>query len=271
MDDAEKLRVRGEILDEVGALLQAELAADEWGRVLVEVVREGGEGGEPVVAGIDVEDIVGDEARVDAVFGSDATRALLPVLAKATEALCELEEVDLDDVRGGTFLRQRGGGFVWLPGLVRLPSAALEAEWDALGAKLEAKNAALEARFHLGEHDRYDVDREKQTLVFSKGGQPRVVARAVLIATFADASRVWAWGGYNKNLPESVRQAAAALADAVPERDIWEVSTPMFPTDAGTAWVLGALVCDRAGGDGVYRTPTEGGRAYLLLRDVRDA
>jgi hypothetical protein len=268
MDDAEKVRLRGEILDEVGALLREQLAADEWGRVLVEVVRDGDE---PVVAGIDVEEIVGDEARVDAVFGDEAMRVVLPVLAKATEALCELEELELDDVGGGTFLRQLAGGFVWLPGLVHMPSATLDAEWDALSAKLEAKNAALEARFHLGEHDRYDVDLERQTLVFSKDGAPRVVSRAVLIATFADASRAWAWAGYNKNLPPSVREAAAALADAVPERDIWEVSTPVFPTDVGTAWVLGALICDRAGGDGVFRTPTEGGRAYLLLREVRDA
>ena len=72
-----------------------------------------------------------------------------------------------------------------------------------------------------------------------------------------------AWG--------SVRRASAALADAVPQRDIWEVSTPVFATDEPTAWVLAALVCDRCGGQGVHRAPIEGGRAFLLLRDVRKA
>jgi hypothetical protein len=268
MDPAEKVRMRSEILDEVGQLLREQLAADEWGRILVEVVRDGGEA---VVAGIDVEDIVGDEGRVDAAFADPMARPLLPVLARATEALCALEEVELDDVRGGTFLRRRAGGFVWLPGLVRMPSATLEGEWDALKAGLDARNAALESRFALGTHDRYDVDLEKETLVFSTGGHPRVVARATLIGTFSLESRVWAWGGYNKNLSAAVRQASAALADAVAERDIWEVSTPLFPSDAGTAWVLAALVCDRCGGEGVYGTPTEQGRAFLLLREVREA
>jgi hypothetical protein len=266
MDDAEKARMRSEILDEVGQVLRDQLAADEWGRVLVEVVIDRGE---PVVAGIDVEDIVGDEARIDAAFADEAARPLLPLLAKATEALCALEGLELDDVRGGTFLRRRAGGFGWLPGLVRLPSATLEQEWDALKAKLDAKNAALNQRFALDDHERYDVDLEGQTLVFSRGGGPRVVAHAVLIATFSLPSRAWAWGGYNKNLPASVREASAALADAVPERDIWEVSTPLFPTDEATAWILAALVCDRLGGEGVYCTPTENGRAFLLLRDVR--
>ena len=268
MEDAEKSRMRSEILEEVGELLREQLAADEWGRILVEVVREGDQ---PVVAGIDVEDIVGDEARVDAAFADEAARPLLPLLAKATEALCALDEVDLDDVRGGTFLRRRAGGFVWLPGLVRLPSAALEEEWDALKLRLEARNAALNTRFGLDAHDRYDVDLEKENLVFSTGGRPRVVARATLIATFAQPSRVWAWGGYNKNLSTTVREASAALADAIPERDIWEVSTPLFPSDEATAWVLAALVCDRCGGDGVYGTPTANGLAFLLLREVREA
>jgi len=260
--------MRREILDDVGQLLREQLAAEEWGRVLIEVARDGAE---PVVAGIEVEDIVGDEAKVDVAFGEESARSLLPVLAKATEALCELEGVELDDVSGGTFVRQRAGGFAWLPGLVHLPSPLLEAEWDELRAKLEARNTALEERFALTRADRYDIDLENETVVFSEAGQPSVVARAVLIATYSFASRVWAWGGYNKNVPASVRRASAALADAVPQRDIWEVSTPVFATDEPTAWVLAALVCDRCGGQGVHRAPIEGGRAFLLLRDVRKA
>lgn len=271
MDAAEKSRLRREILDELAPMLRDQLAAEEWGRVLVEVVRQGGE---PLVAGIDVEDIVGDESRVDAAFAEEAVRPVLPVLAKATEALCALEDVELEAVGGGTFLRQRTGALAWLPGLVHLPSAALEAEWDDLEAEIEARNADLHERFALGEHDRYDVDLEKETIVFSSGGAPRVprvVARATLIGTFSQPARTWAWGGYNKNLPERVRASSAALTDAIAERDMWEISTPVFAADEGTARVLAALVCERAGGHGVYRTSTEEGGVYLLLRDVREA
>jgi hypothetical protein len=234
------------------------------------VVRDG-DLGEPAVAGIDVEDIVGDEARVDAVFGEESARALLPVLAKATEALCGLEGVELDDVRGGTFIRQRAGGFAWLPGLVHLPSPAFEEARDALVAELRAKHAAVEARFALGAQDGYEVDLGRERIVFSAGGEARVEARATLIATFSRAARSWAWGGYNKNLPEPVRAAAAALADAVPDRDMWEVSTPVFPADESTAWVLAALVCARCGGETVHASPVEEGLAFLLLRNVREA
>jgi hypothetical protein len=269
MDDEERSRLRGEILAEVGPLLREQLAADEWGRVLVEVVRD--ERGEPLVAGIDVEDIVGDEARVDGVFGGESMRPVLPVLAKATEALCGLQDLDLDDVRGGTFLRQREGGFVWLPGLVHMPSPSFDAQWDELVAKLKARMQALEERFGLSRHDREDVDVEQQTVVFSSGGQPRVVGRATLIGTYSLASRAFAWGGYSRNLPEAVRLSSAALADALPDRDMWEISTPVFPADEPTAWTLAALVCERLAGDGVHCSRRDEGLVFLLLRDVREA
>src|ERR1019366_6677668 len=119
MDEAEVRAMRREILDDVGAILREELAAGEWGRVLVEVVR--GPDGAPVVSGIDVDELFGDEARVDETFGGEGVRGVLPVLAKAVEALCALDELDLDDVRGGTFVRMPDERFGWLPSLVRAP------------------------------------------------------------------------------------------------------------------------------------------------------
>jgi len=267
MEEEEKLRLRGEILGEVGALLRAELAADAWGRVLVEVVR--GEDGEPVVAGVDVEDIVGDEAAVDAAFAEEHVRALLPVLAKATEALCGLEGVALEDVRGGTFLRRVEGGFAWLPGLVHLPSAALESAWDQVAGALRAKQASLEERFAIRAHDRYDADLENQEIVFSRGGVPRVRAKATLVGTLSLAARTWAWGGSNENLSPAIRASSAALVDGILERDLWELSTPVFALDEATAWALCAFVCDRTGGEGLWCYESRGGLVFLLLRDVK--
>jgi hypothetical protein len=268
MEQAEKSRMRREILDEVTVLLREQLAADEWGRVLIEVVQQGAE---PVVAGMDVEDIFGDEARVDVAFAEDAVRPILPVLAKATEALCGLEDVELETVRGGTFVRQQAGGFAWLPGLVHMPSAGLDLAWDELKSEIEARNADLEEQLGLAKHDRYDVDLENETIVFSSGGKPRVVGRATLVGTYSQDARTWAWGGYNKNLSERIREASAKLADAITDREMWEISTPVFATDEVTAWILAALVCERSGGQGVYRTPAEDGRVFLLLRDLREA
>jgi hypothetical protein len=264
MEAAEAARLRREIVDDMGPLLRDDLGAEAWGRLQIEVVR--GAGGEPLVAGIDVEEIA-DESRVDAIFDSDVARALLPTLAKATEALCALEGVDLEDVRGGTFLRF-GEGFAWLPGLVRAPSPRLDHERDALVARLREKNERLRARFDA---DRVDLDLDGLTLRWLSANNRVGSARATLIGTFAYAPRAWGWAWSNPSATDPVRRAAAALTDELEERDLWEIATPVFATDEPTAWALAALICDRANADGVQRIARDDGALLLLLRDAREA
>ncbi len=236
--------------------------------MLVEVTTN--EAGEPIVAQMEVEDVVGDEARIDAAFGDEATvRPLLPVLAKAVEALCGLEDVDLERVAGATFLRQPGGAFEWLPGLVHMPSAALERAWDEATAALKAKQGVLEDRYGLGHFEGYELDLEKERIAFRGAGRASVEGRATLIGSFSYGSRSWAWGAHNQNLPAHVRAASAKLVDDIAERDMWELSTPIFGTDEATAWALCALVCGQARGEGVYRGRNGESAVFVLLRDLR--
>jgi hypothetical protein len=267
MNPDEASQARREILDDVGALLDEHLAGGEWGRLLVEVVD--GPTGDPVVAGIDVEEIIGDEARVDAVFGGEGMCAILPVLAKASQALCGLDGVDLEAVRGGTFIRRREGGFVWIPALVRTPSGPFDAERDALVGRLRAKNAAFGIPFGSPSVGGIDVDLNRETVTLETVHGSRIRARATLVGTFAPATRTWGWGFSNPHLPEQVRRACAATVDRIVDhRDMWELSTPVFATDEATAWAIAALVCDRAGGDAVCCGPDPEGSVFLLLRDA---
>src|SRR5882672_9141366 len=268
MDDAEAKGLRREILDDVGAILRGQLAAETWGRSLVEVVR--GSDGQPVVSGIDVEEVIGDEAHVDEAFGGEGARAVLPVLAKAVEALCALDRVEIEDVRGGTFVRLEDGRFGWLSGLVHAPSPRLDREGDALRAKLRAKNDALAARFGFPADGRLEIDLRGGTVALARTSRPEVRARATLVGTFAPSSRTWGWGGSNPHAPDTVRNASAAIVDEILDRDMWELSTPVFASDEPTAWTLAALVCDRAGGAGVFCGPEQDGLVFVLLRDIRE-
>ncbi len=219
---------------------------------------------------MDVEELFGDETRVDAAFGGDRARAVLPVLAKAVEALCALDELDLEDVRGGTFVRMPGERFGWLPALVRAPSARLDGERDDLVAKLRAKNDAFHERFGRPPDDRLGVDLTREKIAWSVAAKAPLDARATLIGTFAPRARTWGWGGTNPHAPELVRRASAQLVDSIGDRDLWELSTPVFATDELTAWAVAALVCDRMKGDAVVCVPDREGLVFLLLRDVSE-
>jgi hypothetical protein len=269
VDAAEIKRLRREVLDEIGSIFFDHLAATEWGRVLVEM--QAGDDGAPIVAGMEVEDVVGDGDRVDRVFADEAVvRPILPVLAKAVEALCGLDEIDLERVNGATFVRQPGGRFEWLPGLVHVPSAALERVWDEATGALKARQAALEDRFGLGTFAGYELDLDRGRISFGRApGSAAVEGRATLIGSFSRASRSWAWGGHNPNLPEHVRTASAAVVDGLLERDMWELSTPIFACDEATAWAICAYVCGESSAEGVYCCVNGESAVFVLMRELR--
>jgi hypothetical protein len=267
MEPSEVRALRREILDDLGPLLHEELAASEWGRLIVEVVRR--PDGAPAVASIDVDELFGDEAKIDALFNGERMRGVLPVLAKAVEALCALDDLDLDDVRGGTFVRMPDDRFSWLPSLVRAPSTALDTERDELVNRLRAKNDAFHARFGRPANDRMGIDLASETVTWRVAGRAPLRARATLIGTFAPRSRTWGWGSSNPHAPEAVRRSSAALVDAIVERDLWELSTPVFPTDELTGWAIAAFILDRQLGDAVVCVPDAEGLVFVLMREVR--
>ena len=264
MDNAETARMREEILRELEPLLYENLAAAEWGRALVRVQRAP-VGDRVRVVGIDIEDLVGDEGKVDAALAGRDARALLPLLADATVALAATCGVEVDDIEGGTILRRPGGGFAWLPGLVHAPSAGFERLRDAATERVLGKQDALARR---GVADRFEVDLERGSISFVTGERREARAVATLLGSFARASCTWVWAWANPSLAEGVKRRAAAVCDAVPQRDLWELTTPQFATDEGTSWALCSLVCEAVGGEGLYKAPHPSGCIFFLLRAI---
>jgi hypothetical protein len=154
---------------------------------------------------------------------------------------------------------------------VHAPSATFERLGGEALRNLRAKREVLEERFGLHGLERYEVDVERESIAFSSAGRERVRGRATLIGTYSLASCAWGWGGSNHSVPEHARASSAALVDGIIERDMWELSTPVFAVDAQTAWTLAAIVCDRTAGQGVYCSRTSAGLVFLLLREVREA
>ena len=185
---------------------------------------------------------------------------MLPVLAKAVEALCALDELELENLRGGTFVRMPNERFGWLAGLVKAPSARLDGERDELVARLRAKNDAFHERFGRPPDDRLG------SICPPSASLDRGVARAAAGArdahrdVLAADSRAWGWGGTNPHVPEAVRRASSA-ASSTPSKSATSGSCrprSSRPTSS-TAWALAAFVCDRAKGDAVVCVPENEG------------
>jgi hypothetical protein len=267
MDAAERTRIGAEILEELAPLLHERLAADAWGRLLV-TLAPGGEPGNHRVTSVDVDDIVGEEKALERAFEPRPELAeLLSALAAATEALSALAGVDLEQTQGGTFLRRPEGGFAWLPGLVRAPSAAFEERRDRDKGELERRWRALPEALRTA---RVELDAEAQRVTFfGPDGQRAGVARAQLVGSFSQRSRAWLWGWAHRDLPEPMGRAVKDVLDAVLDRSLWEVSERQFGTDEATAWALCGFFCAESGAAAALRLAHAEGSVFVAVYDVQ--
>ena len=263
MSETERDFLSAELLTELAPLFRERLAADHWGRLLVGVQRreENNETTGFRVTSLDVENIFGDEARIEEAFGPDGPRA---VLAQATEALSSLAGVALEETNGGTFLQSEAGVWAWLPGLVRTPSEGLERVRDEAVVRLRQQHARLP--FDLQRVRRADVNLENRHVNFFGAGDAMIgSATTLLLGSFSSRSHRWSWAWAHESLPSDVRRLCKDTIDQLLDRDLWELSTTHFATDEATIWALCAFVCDRTKAAGVFRVAQPDGAIYLLL------
>jgi hypothetical protein len=265
VDATEKRASRDGILDELGGLFRAAYAWGTWGRLLVHVSI--GEGGRPEVIDVAVEDIVGDERRLQAAFEGPEVRASLPAVGRAVEALLALEGLEIESMGGGTFLHTADARLAFLPGLVRCPSAAFEGARDAADERVRQRSEELGSRFGLGV-DAQLAGSGGAALRVRRGAAEVAGVEGVILGTFSRQARSFVWAAANPSLSEAARKATSALLDAMPDRSAWEVSTFGFTTDEPTAWSLCAWVCDVARGEGLVRMETDEGPVFVLIRAV---
>jgi len=279
VDVADRAEARRGILDEILGLFRAAYAWETWGRLLVHVAV--GEDGRAVVVDVVVEDIVGDEARLERAFEGSEVRGSLAAVARAAEALVALEDLEIEAMGGGTFIRTRDGDLAFLPGLVRSPSVVFDRARDGVVARVRAKNEALREAFGIGSDAKVipalpganagskPRTGAKQRATVRRAGAVVATVDAVVLGTFSRPRRSLVWAAANPSVDDATRAASTALLDSMPDRGAWEISTFGFTTDEPTAWALAAWVADSSGFDGLTAVDTDEGVIFVALRDAR--
>lgn len=255
------------ILAELTPLLFEFLAADEWGRLLV-IMEPDPDGDGHALSDLQIEDVTGDGARIEQAMRGTEAFPVLPVLVAACEALCALEGVELGNVGGGTLVRKHDErAFVFLPGLVRTPSEGFEVLCaERVGAAM-ARQRELSERLKI--RDQFEIDLRGGTITFlDEEGRPVSRAAVALLGSFSDQTRTWAWAWGNDSLPPELRQPSREACDAFPRRDLWELTTPQFAADLGTAWELTAVLAVESGAEGFYRIPQGHRHVFVLLGET---
>jgi hypothetical protein len=128
---------------------------------------------------------------------------------------------------------------------------------DSCVAELEAKQAALLARYNMGRQSRWWFDPASSSLALYNDPKIKIDLRAqvVVLGSFAPEESTWLWGFANKTL-QAAQQAASQPVQALAERFGVEdfKQAEAFEIEPGMAWELAAMACHSLELQGVYRT-----------------
>jgi hypothetical protein len=134
--------------------------------------------------------------------------------------------------------------------------------------ELTKLNEQCRQLFRLGEWERYDYDLERETLTFSHGGTPRVVASIQVVGTTSESAGNWLWGWANGYLPDAVTQMVDRVRAFGDKENIPELINAYGNDAEDFGWAMTAIAAKVLGCRGGYRCRGTNGFIYFVLTDI---
>jgi hypothetical protein len=125
--------------------------------------------------------------------------------------------------------------------------------------------------FQLDSFSRFDWDQWRGELLFSTGGDPKVLARIQVAGTHSTKSNAWQWAWSNSNLLEPVRRASLKAKQFGEERSIIRLIQPRWAAKDSDCWEMTGVVTKLNDAKGAFRCPGPEGFTYLVITDIRAA
>lgn len=127
----------------------------------------------------------------------------------------------------------------------------------------------LRKEFHLDDWPRWDWDQETGQIVFSKDGQPRVVADIVFVGSVSTVSNTWLWSWANPHLDSKLTRPIEEVRAFGEAHCVEQLTTPKWEADEVDGWEMTSISAYILQAKGAYRTPEDIGFSYMIFTDVR--
>lgn len=147
-------------------------------------------------------------------------------------------------------------------------SKAFEDLVDASRRYLVDCQERLERDYLLGSWPRYDWSQVTRQLVFSDGGQPKVIADVQFVGSIATVPRTWLWAWDNDSVAAELRDAVATLREYGERHGLPHLAHPEWPADEIDGWEMTSIAAFLLQARGAYRSPTERGYTFMVMTAV---
>lgn len=143
-----------------------------------------------------------------------------------------------------------------------VPDEVFERAW----AELELKQQFNIGAWGLGKTERWDVDFDAGTLIFSNADGFTVTTAVQVIGTYDTTDGTWLWGWDHPSVDAPLAEAANLAHDFGETYGLERCTTRMLECTEDEAWRFTALALYLSKGAGSYRGPTgPTGSTYLYM------
>lgn len=152
---------------------------------------------------------------------------------------------------------------------------AAETGWDELVRQsvdyTERTQQALQERYELSKHERWNVDQDKGELVFSNAGVPAVTARFQFVGSVSLVAGTWLWSWANSSIERQLSKDMEVVRRHGEKHGFKKLTDRKWNAEEADAWEMAAIANYLLKAKGVYRMPYEKLYAFAVLTDLRRA
>lgn len=135
--------------------------------------------------------------------------------------------------------------------------------------QLKSRQERLKSAYGFGSYERFDLDQDSGTIVFSDRGVPKLIADFQIVGTTSDLSGTWLWAWANSSLDSALAGDAALVREFGERKRYGKLTEASWPGEDIDGWEMTALQAEIVKADGAYRAPHDAGAVFVTLKNVR--
>jgi hypothetical protein len=135
-------------------------------------------------------------------------------------------------------------------------------------AEVDQKNTELAEEYGFGSFERWDIDQEIGSLIFSDNEEVKLTCKIVMLGSFSESSQSWMWGWANPSLLDHLTIETEKVKQHGETNSIPDLTTPKTEATESEAWALSSYACRILGGRGLYKGPTGNGCVIMMITEL---
>ena len=139
----------------------------------------------------------------------------------------------------------------------------------AAGEELQQRQDQIKRDYQLGEWERFDWYQERQELVFSQGGAPKVVAKVQFVGSYSKRSKTWRWAWANDTVLPEMKSAVLQVKQLGAEKGWRRLTEAQWPATELDGWEMTGVAARVLNAKGAYRSSADDGLTFMVITSIR--